>query len=233
MNPDVDRLLAGNEYFRGLSDAHRGALASACLCRSFRKRETLFLEGEKGASIFLLASGAVQLNKSTPDGREIVIRTVQPGEVFAEVVLFEQETYPVSATAVCRSVAVQLPRSAVLGMLRHEAFRNDFIGGLMKRLRYLAERILHLAAYDVEARFFEFLRQHYGSGDSYTVTLRKKDLAAAIGTTPETLSRLLRRLRKDGRIRWKGRSLTLAERPRGAGHSERARATSASPRRGS
>jgi CRP/FNR family transcriptional regulator, dissimilatory nitrate respiration regulator len=209
MNLELERLLAASEYFRGLSDAHRRALAGACASRPLRKRETLFLEGEQGRAVFLLAAGAVQLTKSSPDGREVVIRTVGPGEIFAEVILFEQDRYPVTAVAVRRSTVHELPRNAMLRLLKQEDFRQEFIGALMRRMRYLAERILHLAAYDVEGRFFEFIRQQYGEQGPCTVALSKKDLAAAIGTTPETFSRLLLRLRKEGRIRWKGRSLAI------------------------
>jgi len=213
---EIDRLLKGNEYFRGLSEPSRRTLARACRAQALRKREALFHEGERGHSLFLLVSGSIQLVKNSPDGREIVIRTAEPGEVFAEVILFEQDAYPVSAVALRRSTVYRLPRAEMLQLLRNEKFRADFIGSLMKRLRYLAERILHLTAYDVEDRFFEFIRRQYGEQGPYTVTLSKKDLAAAIGTTPETFSRLLLRLRQEGRITWRGKILTVKPRGRAA-----------------
>jgi CRP/FNR family transcriptional regulator len=79
----------------------------------------------------------------------------------------------------------------------------------MTRMRYLATRILTLTAYDAESRFFRFLEEHQGRKESYTLSLSKKDIAAAIGATPETLSRLILRLRNEGTIDWKGRTLRL------------------------
>ena len=90
-----------------------------------------------------------------------------------------------------------------------DSFRRDFIGMLMRKQRYLTERILFLTASDVEERFFLFLEQQYGHRERYTIALSKRDFAAAIGTIPETFSRLLLRLREQGRIRWEGRTLTL------------------------
>ena len=79
----------------------------------------------------------------------------------------------------------------------------------MRKQRYLAERVRHLISCDVEERFFLFLEQQYGRREQYSIALSKRDFAAAIGTIPETFSRLLLRLREQGRIRWEGRTLTL------------------------
>jgi CRP-like cAMP-binding protein len=66
-----------------------------------------------------------------------------------------------------------------------------------------------LAAYDVEQRFFRFLLQQFGRKEEYVVPLSKKDFAAAIGTIPETLSRLLLRLKKEGKAVWEKNVIRL------------------------
>jgi CRP/FNR family transcriptional regulator len=81
----------------------------------------------------------------------------------------------------------------------------------MKKQRYLAGRILYLTAYDVEERFFRFLAEHYGREYSYDIAISKKDLASAIGTIPETLSRLIQRLTSRKVIRWEGSRLELTD----------------------
>ena len=80
---------------------------------------------------------------------------------------------------------------------------------LMARQRYLAERIQQLTAMDVEARFVEFLREHYGEADTITPDLSKKDIASAIGATPETFSRLLKKIEKRGGFSWKSKSIQI------------------------
>ena len=74
-----------------------------------------------------------------------------------------------------------------------------------------ADRILYLTGHDVEERFFFFLQEQFGRRQEYRIPLSKKDIAAAIGTIPETLSRLLLRLRGEKKIRWEGDNLRLAE----------------------
>jgi CRP/FNR family transcriptional regulator len=202
-------LLDRSSFLQGVSEKSKKALAAICAPKKFRKKETLFLEGEKGQAIYLVAEGTIQLYKSSPEGKEIVIRVVPPGEIFAEVILFEQDHYPVSAVAVEKSLVYSLPKTAFRDLLEAPSFRDDFIAMLMKKQRYLAGRILNLTTHDVEERFFQFLLERYGRKETYRITLSKKDLAAAVGTIPETLSRLLLRLKKDGAALWENDVLTL------------------------
>ena len=206
---EATRLLAGAEFFAGLSPDGRNALAALCVRRELEKRDTLFLEGQRARAVFMLASGTIQLVKTSVAGKEVVIRTVQPGEVFAEAVLFEHDTYPVTALAVKTSVVYELPKREFLRLLDQRVFRDDFIRSLARRLRYLTERILFLSVADVEERFFRFLLSHYGRKERYELTIPKKDIAAEIGVTPETFSRLIRRLEKRRKLRLRGRVLTV------------------------
>ena len=207
-------LLGESPYFKGLSTSGRQAVAAACRLVDVPKREHLFREGERGESVYLVAEGALQLVKTSEGGQEVVIKTVEPGDVFAEVMLFERDRYPVSAVAVRKSLVYALPRARLLFLLEDADFRTEFIGGLMGRMRYLADRILNLTVFDVEDRFFRFLEDQYGQRETYALNLSWKDVAAAIGTTPETLSRLLLRLKQDGAIRVEGKRVTvLSARP--------------------
>lgn len=206
---DAIVLLDRCEYFRSLSDRNKKALATVCASQTLKKRDYLFFEGEKGSAVYLLSEGNIQLVKTSPEGKEVVIKTVEPGEVFAEVILFEKDTYPVTAIALKKSTVYKLPKREFLRLLENDNFRNDFISILMGRLRYLVNRILYLTTHDVEERFFQFLEEQYGRKEQYEIMLSKKDMAAAIGTTPETLSRLILRMKQEGKLTWKGKVLAL------------------------
>jgi CRP-like cAMP-binding protein len=112
--------------------------------------------------------------------------------------------------AVETSVVIRLPKRATLDLLSEEHFRNEFIADLLQKQRYLAQQIQRLVAYDIEERFFLFLRDHYGEKAQCTPGLSKKDIAAAIGATPESLSRLILRLQKRKILDWKGREIKIA-----------------------
>lgn len=200
-------------FFKGLSEEHRQELSNICTLKKVKKREYLFHEGEYGSSMFLLIDGNIQLHKNTEDGREVVIRVVKPGEMFAEVVLFEKDRFPVSSRAVANAEVLVFPREGIHRLLAEEDFRNDFIALLMMKQRYLTERIQELTTKDVEYRFFTFLKSQYGEKELIHTPLSKKDIAAAIGTTPESLSRLILRLTDDEIIQWKGKEIKILTDP--------------------
>ena len=190
------QILAESTFFKDLSLETLKALAAIASTRFLQKRDTLFREGESASAIYLLRRGSIQLHKTTPAGNEVVIKIVRPSEVFAEVVLFERENYPVTALALAPSEVIVFPRAEVHTLLNSASFRNDFIAMLMRKQRYLAERIVQQQAHDVEGRLLWFLKDQFGSQKVIPLPFSKKDLAAAIGTTPETLSRLILKLKK-------------------------------------
>ncbi len=208
---ELEKILKRSELFSGLSDTAAGQLAGRGKVVTVPQNKMIFLEGERGTSFYILTTGSVRLFKSAPDGREITVKLLAPGEIFAEVVLYEKDRYPVSATALTDSTLFSMDRATFHSLLDANSFRSEFISVLMKKQRYLAGRILYLTAYDVEERFFRFLAEHYGRNNSYELTIPKKDLASAIGTIPETFSRLIQRLTHRGIIRWEGTKLELAD----------------------
>lgn len=197
------------DFFKELPPGGCRRLARLCVMRTPAKKDTLFMEGQRGREIFFLLEGQILLHKATADGAEIVIRTIRPGEVFAEVILFEQDRYPVTATALVPCRVLAFDRVDFLRLLEDPRFRNEFIANLMRKQRYLAERVRHLISCNVEERFFLFLKEQHGTLEKIPISISKKDLAAAIGTTPETFSRLLQRLQRDKRLQWKDHVLTL------------------------
>jgi len=211
MNTDPIELIRNAKFFAGLSEAACHRLAALSRRRTVPKRDLLFMEGAEGKAIYLLTSGSIQLVKTNLDGKETVINTVKQGELFAEVILFEKNRYPVTAIACTDAEVIELPRAGFLKLLDEPEFRNDFMAMLMHKQRYLAERIQQLTSMDVEARFVEFLREHYGEREQITPNLPKKDIASAIGATPETFSRLLQKLEKRGGFNWTGKSIQVTE----------------------
>lgn len=207
---DIIKLLEFTDLFGGLSDKSKKMIAEIAIPKEIDKGHVLFHEGEKGFAIYLLARGGVELSKATA-GREVVIRVVQPGELFAEVILFEKDKYPVTARVLKKGIVLVLPKQQFHSLLGNETFRDDFIVLLMAKQRYLTERLKFLVSHDVDERFFLFLKQHFGTKERIVPGISKKDLASAIGTVPETLSRMLLRLKESGLASWEGKEIVIQE----------------------
>lgn len=204
----VTAILAASEYLNGASPGARARLAGRSRVVELRKRDILFREGEPGTSLFLQAAGRVGMMKIAPDGQSTCLKVIAPGELFAVVVLFGAP-YPVTAEALDDATVLELPADAFRPLLDETRFRDRFIATLMERQRYLAEQVRRLALDPVERRFLAFLRDHYGERAEITPVLSKKDMAAAIGVTPETFSRLLRRLAREKAVTWSARRIRI------------------------
>jgi CRP/FNR family transcriptional regulator len=208
---DKEQLLSRTELFRDLPSPILSAVAAKGKAVSFPRNSIIFNDGDDGTSFFAVGTGFVRLVKFSPDGKEIMVRLVKPNEIFAEVILFENTAYPVTAIAGDDTELFSLHKKAFQELMSEESFRTGFFSMLLKRMLYLAERIVYVSAYDVEERFFRFLIERYGKHERYTVTMPKKEIASAMGTVPETFSRLMMRLRQRGIITWEGEILTVAK----------------------
>jgi CRP-like cAMP-binding protein len=207
---NVSRILDQAHFFEGISKESKEALSRFCMPAERPKHTTLFREGEPGEAMYLLARGRVSLHKLSPEGREIVIKVIKPGEVFAEAILFEKKFYPVAAVALTDVLVFKLLRRDLLNLLRQDDFRNDFIAMLLRKQRYLADKIQQLTSQDVEQRLRAFLLEQYGEQQRINAEINKKQLAAAIGATPETLSRLLQELKRRKVMAWSQGVITIA-----------------------
>jgi CRP/FNR family transcriptional regulator len=207
---NISRILDQARFFEGISTASKEILSKYCMPCERRKHAILFREGEPGEAMYLLVRGRISLHKLSPEGRETVIKVIKPGEVFAEVILFEQKQYPVTALALTDILVFKLLRRDLLGLLRQEDFRNDFIAMLLRKQRYLADRIQQLTSQDVEQRLRAFLLEQYGRQEQIHAEINKKQLAAAIDATPETLSRLLQDLKRRKCLVWRQGIIAIA-----------------------
>jgi CRP-like cAMP-binding protein len=208
---DMLRMLDFTELFGGLSERSKKMLAEIAIPKRLQKGETLFHEGDKGFALYLMGHGSIQLVKSGPDTKEVVVKMIHPGEVFGEVILFEKDQYPVTATAVKDSTVFALPKHQFHCLLNDQSFRNDFIVLLMHKQRYLTERLMHFQSHSVEHRFYLVLKDQYGMKNQITPGMSKKEMAAAIGATPETLSRILANLKSSGMMVWEGGKILIKD----------------------
>lgn len=195
----VQDTLAGLPHFRLLDREVLERIAVASHVRTLDGGTRIFTEGEPCHAFFAIRRGAVKLYRSTPDGREQVVHHLHEGQTFAEAALFHIGRFPASA------VALETPTEIVEvgGEVLLELFRTDhrvaraMIGSLCVRLFSLVERVEELSLVQASSRLARYLLRLSATGPAtrpvVELPIAKKDLAAHLAMTPETLSRLLRR----------------------------------------
>lgn len=201
------------QCFFGAPDPERFAFIDrSSRLLSAGRRQLLFSEGETGSTFFFLAHGRVKLFRSTADGKEAVIRFIEPGEYFAEILLQLKRRYPVSAVTLEESILLAIDAEQILSHLQqHPDAALQFIGALSQRIKYLLGMIEQLTLSDIRQRFINYLLalDQRQSGGAVRLPAPKGEIALLLGTTPETFSRLLGRLGQEGLIAVEGRSIRL------------------------
>jgi CRP/FNR family cyclic AMP-dependent transcriptional regulator len=188
--------------------------------RRFRKGTIIFLEGDKGEGFHYVKSGRVKVLRTSDDGREHIIKILNAGEIFAEVLMFNNMPYPATAVAVEPS-CIGMIRNVDLEqlVLANNVLALQLIKALSQRLIYAQQKIKNLALNDVMSRTVEVLlrlSQEQGSKldngiIEIALDLSRQDLASLVGTTRETVTRTLSSLKKDKIIDFDGNKIRILD----------------------
>ncbi len=175
-----------------------------------QKKEIIFLENTKGNSMFFVVKGLIKLFKTSEDGKEAIINIVEKGETFAEIVLFLQDTYPVSAEAIEDSLLLEINSSKLFEKIKENPeFAMKLLGVFAQKLNFMTKRIKELSLDDAEERLISYLNNLKDEKNTVILNIPKKELATAIGVSAETLSRLFKKLKNKGIISQNGKEIRL------------------------
>ncbi len=206
MNKNIE-LLKNFSIFASFEQKRLEEIADLLQDRSFSEGETIFMEGENGSHMYFLKSGQVKIVKTSPEGKEQIIKFLGSGEVFGEVVLFGIETYP--ATTICQQKTETL-------ILSRDDFRNYFLShpeigwGMLKtmarKLYFTQGRIKSLALKNSRSRTAQALLDLAEVKDDRAVLkdLNQAELASYLGVTRETISRNISKFKDEGLIKKQG-----------------------------
>jgi len=208
---DITESIKNIDLFKNLDADARKKLSGQAKIHTLASKDILFHEDFEGSHFFILLDGLVRLFKTSYEGKESTIKIIYPGEFFAEAILYGKTHYPVSAVAIEPSKIIAIHRESFWQMIEIKESRDVFIGSIFDKLRYLIDHIHYLNSLDVEERFFRFILDNYGREYKYKISIPKREIASAIGTIPETFSRMILRLTKLGIITWKKDILTIKD----------------------
>ena len=176
----------------------------------YSKKEMLFFEGDRGKDFYFLVSGKVKLYKMSVSGKEVVVKIINPGEIFAEITIIEN-TYPVNAMALENSVVLKIDAEKFTSFLAgNENLNRRLMFLLLKRIKTLLSRLELVGTENVEERLIHYLYQlSLKKGKEFELPISKGELASLLFTSPETISRTFTRLRERGMIDMEGKKITV------------------------
>jgi len=175
-----------------------------------RAGETLFGDGNPCAHYPMLIEGIVRVSKSSPDGREILLYRLNPGEscVITVVALLGETSYPAVGMAETEISLFGIPRIVFQEMvLKSPAFRLFVFNSLSQRLGHLMAVIDDVAFRRVDQRLAWQLLLH-----RQPITATHQMLADELGTTREVVSRILEAFQESGMLRLGRKRIEILDR---------------------
>ena len=187
------------DLFRRLSPEQIARIESSSRFRKFKKRDFVFLPAQSGESVLLLVSGRVKLYHLTPEGNQLVLAYIDPGELFGELAVFNDQKHEEFAEAVENSEVVLIPGAEMmrlmeeqpvvsLGMTELMGLRQHRIERRLKSLlfRSTTERLAH-----VLLEFAEKYGRSIPAGVLIDTKISHQELANFVGSTRATITILL------------------------------------------
>ena len=189
-------------YFSGLGPEELEIVRQVVFQKTAERGEVILLEGEPAQALFFVASGAVKVFKTSPEGKEQILNIVRPGESFNDVPIFDDGPNPASAQAMGPVVLYGIRKDELKATLRdHPQVALHIIRVLAERVRQLVSLVEDLSFRHVIGRVAKILLEHAGDGTGINPRLTQQEMAAMAGTVREVVARSLKALEEEGVIR--------------------------------
>lgn len=190
--------------FKDLSDAEMKELEPYCSTSTFRKKETIFSEGEPPEWFYLVLSGKVKITKLSHEGKEVILEVISPTDIFGGVAVIKGFPYPANAIAMEDAEVLKISRKNLLRLV--DRFPNLMYCMAMQmgeRMKSSYDSLKNIALERVEARIAALLLKLAGKvgveskhGTVIDMRLTKQDVADMVGTTVETSIRTFSKFKK-------------------------------------
>lgn len=202
------------DFLRRLDIAPLARLAENATWKVYAPNAIIFWEGDVESNLFYLQYGLLKVLKSSPDGREQVLKFIEAGEIFNEVGVLAKRPNPATAVALEESGIWLIPRHALEEiLLAHPQTAMQVIENMADKIIELVTLAADLSLKTVEARFAKLLlEQAEGNVIERRRWTNQTELASRLGTVPDVLSRVIRELTKAGLIEMDKQSIRILDR---------------------
>lgn len=207
-------------FFAGLDSDALGRVAAGMRSRRFRRGEVIFHVGDPGDALFIIVSGEVKISLPSEAGEEAILVRLQPGDVFGELALLDGAPRSATATALNAAETVVLPRDRFRELIASEpAVRDTLLASLASELRRLTTHVEELHFLDITGRLAACLVRLASDGGTpladgairLRTSLTQGDLASMVGSTRQSVNKLLGQFASDGFLRLERDAIVLTD----------------------
>ena len=182
---------------------------------SLRRKQDVYLEGDEPTRVYFVQSGRVKTVKTTAAGKELITGLYGPGEFFGYLALLEQTPHHDSAVVVDDAELVYIPKDDFSQLLlRNAEVGQQFVRLLAGRVSEREEQLLGMAYNSIRRRVADRLLHLHAAAEAAgepSIQLTREEIAAMVGTAPESLIRTLSEFKADGLIELTPKTIRVLE----------------------
>nr|WP_087973565.1 Crp/Fnr family transcriptional regulator [Oceanobacillus rekensis] len=193
--------------FNHLEDEQMNEIMETVQSVSFKKGEVIYHAGDDSDSLYIVHRGKIRIYRLSESGKEQLVRILNPGEFTGEYALFSESTHESYAEAMVDTNVCMVKQADLQQFLsKYPTISFKILTEFSKRLEQSETQTTRFATEKAETRIALFIADYVDNeedSNEFTLPMSKKDLASYLGTTPETISRKLADLEKQGLIKQK------------------------------
>lgn len=206
MRAEPADVLRRTDLFGELPEEALRHVAQLAVPRRFERGRFVFLQGQPGDALYVVAEGLVKVFVVSEEGDEMVLTTLRPPDVFGELSLIDGGPRSAGAQAAEDTTLLHVGRDAMLELLREHPALCDrllaYLGGMIRRLTDQAADLVFLDLNGRVAKLLVGLAAERGEreGDAVVLDLRltQSDLAAMVGGSRQSVNQILRSFERRG-----------------------------------
>jgi len=210
MNSEGEQLksmLSQISHFNLLNAETQTAILSIAVPCHFHAGQVIYLEGEPANFVYILTRGWVKATRMTKEGREQGLLFLRPVEIFGDIAVFANTTYPGTTTALEEVDTWTIPSEKLLGVVQsHSDLAMAVIQRLSERVLHYLDLVEDLSLKSVESRLATSLLRNAELSNGQLMVPRREwttidAMAVRLGTVRDVLSRAMKTLEAEGHIR--------------------------------
>jgi CRP/FNR family transcriptional regulator, cyclic AMP receptor protein len=184
--------LSGSELFSSLDEEALARVALRSSTVQLERNDTLFNEGDNANDLYVVLTGRIAIAKRSPDGRESLVALMEPGDLFGEMPLFDEEPRSATARALERSDLTSVPFEVVRAELEaHPSLLWDIVAMFATRLRAAGDALADAMLLDVTGRTAKRLLELSGDSDDFVLPITQEELAGLVGASRERVNKAI------------------------------------------
>ncbi len=187
------------QLFSKVSDKYLNEIKQNAVTRSYSKDSIVFYEGDTSQYLYVILEGTVKMYKTTPKGTQIQINRFDAPAMVGEYACFENQPFPASCEFITEGKMVMVPFKHILKNLDDGQFSLELIKSLTAKVMVLSALIHKETIYSSEAKVAKMLIENV----EIFSKLKYNEIASILNLTPETLSRIFKKFKKEKIIEMK------------------------------